>query len=131
MNKQLVNYKAKKEKIEDYQCLVLYPDREVLLGLPICAIDFGRYYENPVLYGDYKGIPTVYEASEVIEILKKLKTFHLKNNNGNLTEVNEKEADIHVKLPIDTRVDQLGYDNGQLYWAKPVEGKGTTEDGNN
>lgn len=129
--KQLINYKLRPEKLEEFPYVTLLTDREVLIGLPICAMDFGRTYQKPVLYGDQGGIPTVYEEAEVKTFIAQLKVFHLKNNQGKLTEVDEIDADLHVRLPKDTKVDQLGYDNGQLYWAKPVEGKGTTEDGNN
>lgn len=121
--KQLINYKLKQERVEGHPHVTLLTDREVLIGLPICAIEFGQVYQSPVIYGDHKGIPTVYEEAEVREFLSKVRTFHLKNNQGKLTEVSEAEADIHIKLPHDTKVDQLGYQDGQVYWAKPVEDK--------
>lgn len=120
--KQLINYKPKQEKLEEFPYVLLLLDREVFIDLPICVVEFGRIYDRPVLYGDHKGIPTVYEAEEVKTILARLKVFHLKNDQGKLYEVDEKEADIHVRLPIDTKVDELGYDNGQVFWAKPVKG---------
>lgn len=120
--KQLINYKAKKEKLEEYPYVELFTDREVFVELPICVIDFGRYYEKPVLYGNYNGIPTVYEEEEVRAHLKTLKVFHLKNNKGKLTEVDAEDADISIRLPKDTDVNQLVYDNGQVFLAKPIEG---------
>src|SRR5690554_3269797 len=128
--KQLINYKVKQERIEEFPHITILYDREVLVDLPICAIDFGRVYEKPVLYGNHKGIPTVYEEAEVKTQLAKLKVFHLKNNQGKLTEVKEEEADVHIRLPKDTDVDQLVFDNGQVFWAKPVEEKGGVDDGN-
>jgi len=129
--KQLINYKVKAERLAEYPYVTLLVDREVLLGIPVCAIDFGREYQKPVLYGDQNGIPTVYEESEVKTIIAQLKVFHLKNDQGKLTEVDEIDADLHVRLPKDTKVDQLVYDNGQLYWAKPVEENEDTQHGDN
>ena len=120
--KQLINYKQKQEKLEEFPFVSLLLDREVFMDLPICAVDFDRTYDKPVLYGNHKGIPTVYEAEEVKTYLARLKVFHLKNDQGKLSEVDEKESHIHVRLPVDTKVDELGYDDGQVFWAKPVKG---------
>ncbi|MDR4968356.1 MAG: hypothetical protein RG740_01925 [Acholeplasmataceae bacterium] len=129
--KILMNFKEKKERVEEFSHVSLLVDREVFVDLPICAVDFGRHYDKPVLYGNYNGIPTVYEEAEVIKHLETLKVFHLKNDKGKLTEVSKEDADISIRLPKDTNVDQLVYDNGQVFWAKPVEGKEAETDGNN
>ena len=130
--KQLINYKPTNEKMDEFPYVKLLLDREVFVDLPICVVDFGRHYNKPVLYGNYQGIPTVYEEKEVIQLLGRLKTFHLKNENGKLTEVEEAEADVHIKLPKDTNVDQLVFDNGQVFWAKPIKKETEVkEDGSN
>lgn len=129
--KQLINFKPKKEHLEEFPYVDLLIDREVFVELPLCVIDFGRHYEKPVLYGNLKGIPTVYEEAEVKTQLATLKVFYLKNNRGKLTEVKEEEADVKIRLPKDTNVDELVYDNGQVFWAKPVDENGGVDNGNN
>lgn len=119
--KILNNFKPTKETIEGYLVVELFDKGGIFIDLPICAVDFGRHYERPVLYGEYKGIPTVYEEVEVRERLKALKLFHLKNSKGKLTEVPEAEADIHIRLPKDTNVDELVFENGEIFWAKPID----------
>lgn len=125
--KQLVNYKTKKDKLEEFPFVELFTDREVFADLPICLVDFSREYDKPVLYGNHKGVPTIYEAVEVQQQLAKLKVFHFKEDQGKLTEVAPEEATIKARLPKDTKVDELIYDNGQIVWAKPV-GQQTKEE---
>lgn len=120
----------KQERLEEFPYITILYDREVFVDLPICVIDFGRVYEKPVLYGNYKGIPTVYEEAEVKTQLANLKVFYLKNKQGKLTEVREEEADLKIRLPKDTNVDELVYDNGQVFWAKPINEKGEKENDN-
>ena len=128
--KQIINFKRKQGGIEEFPYVTLLIDREVFLELPICAIEFGVDYIKPVLYGDHNGVPTVYEHDAVVELLSKLKIFYLKNDQGKLTEVSKGEADVTIRLPKDTNVDQLVYDRGQIFLAKPINEE-VTENGIN
>lgn len=132
--KVLKNYKPKKEMLEEFPYAKLIDSEDVLVDLPICAAEFGKEYKKPVVYGNYKGIPTIYEEEEVILQLEKLKLFHFTEDKGKLTEVEPEKATIKVRLPIDTKVDELVFDNGQIFWAKPVDDKpveGVEAHGNN
>lgn len=124
--KVLKNFKPTNEAIkptdyESFPVVKIIDSEDVLMDLPIAALEFGKSYLKPVVYGNYKGIPTVYEESEVKQHLARLKLFHFAEDQGKLTEVLPDEAKIHVRLPKDTIVDQLIYQDGQIIWAKPVK----------
>lgn len=119
--KILLNYKPLENTYEGYSYVQLLDNSVVFAELPICVGEFGIRYKKPVLYGDFKGIPTVYEEEEVKQFLANLKLFHLKVEENRLKEVDEAEADIHIRLPKDTPVDQLIYDKGEVIWAKPIK----------
>lgn len=119
--KILVNFKQLKKGIEEFPFVEILDKGDVFIDLPIAVAEFGKDYERPVLYGQYKGIPTIHEAEDVVEILKQLKVFHFKNDNGRLIEVDENEADISARLPIDTDISQLAFQDGQIYLVKNIE----------
>lgn len=119
--KVLLNFKPLEQSYEGFPRVQLLDNSVVFAELPICIGEFGKRYEKPVLYGDFKGIPTVYEESEVKKILSNLKVFHLKIKENRLEEVDEAEADLHIRLPKDTPIDQLLYDKGEIIWAKPLD----------
>ena len=119
--KILLNFKPLEQNYEGFPYVQLLDNSVVFAELPICVGEFGKRYEKPVLYGDFKGIPTVYEESEVKKILSNLKVFHLKIKENRLEEVDEAEADLHIRLPKDTPIDQLLYDKGEIIWAKPLD----------
>jgi len=121
MMKILLNYKPLEDTYEGYPYVQLLDNSVVFVELPICVGEFGKRYKKPVLYGNFKGIPTVYEEAEVKQFLADLKLFHLKVEENQLKEVDEAEADIHIRLPKDTPVDQLIYDKGEIIWAKPIK----------
>lgn len=118
--KVLLNFKPLEQTYEGFPYVQLLDNSVVFAELPICVGEFGKRYEKPVLYGDFKGIPTVYEESEVKKILSNLKVFHLKIKENRLEEVDEAEADLHIRLPKDTPIDQLFYDKGEIIWAKSL-----------
>lgn len=119
--KVFLNFKPLEQTYEGFPRVQLLDNTVVFAELPICIGEFGKRYEKPVLYGDFKGIPTVYEESEVKKILSNLKIFHLKIKENRLEEVDEAEADLHIRLPKDTPIDQLLYDKGEIIWAKPLD----------
>ena len=124
--KVLKNFKPTNESIkpsdyESYPIVKILDSEDVLMDLPMAALEFGRVYNKPVLYGNYKGVMTVYDELEVKQQLARLKLFHFTEDQGRLVEVSPEEAKIHVRLPNDTVVDQLIYRDGQIIWAKPVK----------
>lgn len=128
--KQLINYKPLKEKLEEYPYVKIMPNTEVLLDLPMAVIDFGTDYDKPVLFGSYKGIPMIFDEHVVKESLSKMRLFYLRVDGEKLHEVPEAEADLKMRLPIETKIDELIYKDGQLVWAKPVVEKEGVTDGN-
>jgi len=128
--KQIINYKPTKETIEEFPYVKIMPNSDVFIDLPMAAIEFGVDYKEPVLFGNYKGIPAIYEANIVKAQLKKMRLFHLKIDGEKLHEVDEKESNLKIRLPLETIVEQLIYRNGQVIWAKPVkESKEGVENG--
>lgn len=128
--KKLINYEAKKETLDEFPYVEIMESKHVFVDLPIAVVDFGKTYDKPILYGSYKGIPCIYEESEVKQHLARLKVFHFTEDKGKLTEVEPEKATIKVRLPKDTKVDQLIYKDGQIVWAKPVA-EGAEASGNN
>lgn len=136
--KVLKNIKPTQETIkpteyESFPVVKILDGEDVFVELPLAALDFGKTYVRPVLYGNHNGIPTVYEELEVKQHLARLKLFHFTEENGKLTEVEAEKATIHVRLPSDTIAEQLIYKNGRIVWAKPVEQpqEGVEDNGNN
>jgi hypothetical protein len=119
--KKLINYEPKKETLEEFPYVEIMEQKHVFADLPLAVVDFGKTYSKPVLYGNYRGVPTIYDESEVKQHLAKLKLFHFAEDQGKLTEVEADKATIHVRLPKETIVDQLIFKDGQIIWAKPVE----------
>lgn len=121
MSKVLKNYKPRKELLlGEFPYVKIIDQEDVFLDLPLAAIDFGKEYQKPVLYGNHKGIPTIHEEEEVKRILANLKKYYFTEDKGRLFEVDPKEATIKAWLPKETPVDQLIFDNGQIIWAKPI-----------
>ncbi len=119
--KKLINYEPKKETLEEFPYVEIMEQKHVFADLPLAVVDFGKTYSKPVLYGNYRGVPTIYDESEVKQHLAKLKLFHFAEDQGKLTEVEAEKATMHVRLPKETIVDQLIFKDGQIIWAKPVE----------
>ena len=54
--KQLINYKLTNNKVEEYVEIKLLTDREVLVDIPICLIEFGKVYDKAyITYGTKDG----------------------------------------------------------------------------
>ena len=120
--KILKNYKKTGKKIEEFDIIKIMDTQEdVFADLPVVAISFGVNYKEPVLFGDYRGIPTVFEKEELMEVLKTTEIKYFKVNEDKLIEVIKEEAEMNLRLPKGTNTDQLIIDNGQIVWAKPIE----------
>lgn len=122
MSKILVNYSPTKENMEGFPVVKISRNEEVYVDNPMAAVELGQEYNRPVLYGDYKGVPTILEAAEVASILSELKKFYLKIKNkvtGTLEEVDEKDSQIIAWLPKDTKVEGLILKNGRIARIQP------------
>lgn len=117
--KVLKNYKPLRQinNIE-YLPIRILTEEDIFCDLPICATEFGVIYDKPVLYGDYKGVLTVCEEKDVLQSIKNLKLFHLKDISGQIKEVPSSEADVHIRLPKTTLVKDLVIKDGQVLLAK-------------
>lgn len=117
--KQLINYKLTKNKVEEYVEVELLIDREVLVDISICLIDFGKVYDKAyVVYGT-KDVAVALSQQELDKLLETTKIFKFKIKDSQVIET-KGTPDIEVRLPKDTKVDELIYENGQLLWAKPL-----------
>ena len=119
MAKQIINFKPTGQKTnEGWDKINLLLDREVFLDLPLCIIDWGVNYKEPILVGAAQNMPLVFEAEEVRSRLKesekedkkiKLKTFHLSSVDGKLQEVESSKASWSGELPEDTDLEELSF----------------------
>lgn len=122
--KTIVNYKPTKEKIEEFQVVQILEGADVFADLPLAVAEFGRLYAKPVLFGDYKGLPTIIDKEELEEHLKHLELHHFRIENEKLIKVDKEQSELSLRLPKGTSTDQLIMDRGQVVWAKPEEVKG-------
>lgn len=116
MAKQILNYKKGKNNEGNLMGVKLLLDREVMVDLPLCLVEFDEEYVDPVLFGAYKGIPIVHERQQVLNhINETMRNFYIKEDKkGNLKEVEEAEADYTFLLPKETDVSELYVEEGQL-----------------
>lgn len=133
MNFVLKNYKPTKIKHEELVEIKIREDDEVFVGLPIVAVGYLQEFENPVVFGDYNGVPMVREAKEV---LGRTKLFHFKEGTEDeetktmgVVETTKEEAKWSFRLPNDTPVEELIIIDNQIFLAEKVE-KGEENNGN-
>lgn len=120
--KVLINYKPTKEKIEEFQIVRVVSNSDVFADLPIAVADFGREYDTPVIFGNYKGLPLMIEKEELLKQLENLELHHFRLEEEKLIKVAKEESEISVRLPKGTNTDQLIMDQGHIVWAKREEG---------
>jgi hypothetical protein len=121
MQKVLKNYKQRGGKLEEYPLIKILDYEDVFADLPLCVAEFGVVYVNPVLVDNQ-----VMEYDYVAKKLAELKMFHLfKDDSGSLREVPEGEANLHIRLPKETDLSELHYENGRVVkLAKEVTNNG-------
>lgn len=117
--KQLINYKLTSNKVEDYVEVKLLLDREVLVDIPICLIEFGRVYDKAYIPQKANEFVMALSQKELDDLLLKTKIFKFKIKDNTVVET-KGTPDIEARLPLNTKVDELIYENGQLLWAKPL-----------
>lgn len=126
-NHVIVNFKPTKEKAEELVLIKILDSEDVILELPLAVHPFGANFEFPTIFGNVNGVPLIQDAQEVLE---KTRMFHFKEGvfdeekkYSPISEVDVKEASIHVRLPKDTKVEELISMNGQIVWAQRAAAK--------
>lgn len=113
MPKILVNYTMNKDRtitIKDYGCI--FADK------PIAIAEFDYEYQNPTIQQGQYAFPFVVEMDDIIEQAK-LKEFRLKiNEDGSIIEASEEEHNLKIRLPHDTDLSELRFENNQLIKLK-------------
>lgn len=119
------NFKFTKEKIEEFNVVKILDSEDVILEMPLGVHEFNQTFEYPIVFGEFQGIAMIQEAETVME---RTKMFFLKNlkedeetKTVSVIECTEKEATTKVRLPRDTKVEELVLINGKVFWAQKVE----------
>lgn len=116
------NYKPTKTQHDELVQIKILEGEDVFIELPVAIAEFGREYEFPVVFGDYKGLPKIMDAMDVLEHTK---LFHFKEGAEDetktkpLLEVSKNEATISIRLPKDVNVEHLISLDGQILLAEP------------
>lgn len=111
----LKNFKLAEGKWEEFPFIKILPGEDIFVGLPICKMEFQAQFVRPVIVVRDNEIPTVVELEELKHKLTNTKRFFLvANEKGLLKEVDQKDSKLVIRLPIDTKIDELIYMNGQV-----------------
>lgn len=121
----LKNFKLKKgDSLQEFPGVKILQSEYVFTDVPICEIDL-EDEESDDLYlidlNQMRGIAKVVSKSKIQDILVKTKIFNLKsiasaepNAPAKLIEVPKEEAEISLRLPIETPIDMLFVMNGEV-----------------
>jgi len=115
--KVLKNYKKTGKFVdEDYPVVKILDSEDVFAELPLCVVEYNVFYKEPVLIVNPNKIPMVVEKAELLQKISKLKKFYFLVNpeTKEVKEVEKDEANFAQRLPKDTPVDQLVYENGEI-----------------
>jgi hypothetical protein len=111
----LKNFKVIDGGWEEFPFIKILPGEDVFVGLPVCKLPFGETFVKPTLFARDNEIPTVFELEDLQKKLAKTKRFFLLADEvGGLKEVDQKDAKLVIRLPIDTKIEELVYMNGQI-----------------
>jgi hypothetical protein len=111
----LKNFKLLEESWEEFPLVKILPGEDVFVSLPVCSIPFQAKFVQPALVVKQNQIPFAVELEELKKKLEGTKRFFLvSSEEGSLSEVDEKEAKIIVRLPSDTDITQLILKEGQI-----------------
>jgi hypothetical protein len=111
----LKNFKLLEESWEEFPLVKILPGEDVFVSLPVCSIPFQAKFVQPALVVKQNQIPFAVELEELKKKLEGTKRFFLvASEEGSLSEVDEKEAKIIVRLPSDTDITQLILKEGQI-----------------
>jgi hypothetical protein len=115
--KVLKNYKKTGEVLDgDFPFIKLTESEDVFAELPLCVVEYNTFYKEPVLFAQPNKMPMVVEKTALLEKLSKLKKFYFLVNEetGQVQEVEKEKANLAYRLPKDTPVDKLVYQNGEI-----------------
>lgn len=122
--KVLKNYKKTGDFIdEDYPVIKFNGSEDVFAELPICVAEYDTFYKEPVLLVLPNSIPQVIEKVDLLRRLSKLKKFYflVDEETGEVKEVEESKANLTYRLPKDTPVEKLMYQNGEIVMLEDQE----------
>ena len=125
MSKVLKNYKLTGNIIDDeFPLIKIKDDEDVYADLPICAAEYNTFYTEPALIIERSKIPVVIEKVELLKSLSKLKKFFflVDKKTGSLEEVDKDKADLSIRLPKDTPVEDLVYKDGEVLLIEKIKG---------
>lgn len=111
----LKNFKVVEGQWEEFPFIKILPGEDVFFGLPVCKMGFQAKFVQPVVVVRENELPTVFELEELKHKLANTKRFFLvADEKGKLTEVAQKDAKLAIRLPVDTKIEELVYMNGQV-----------------
>jgi hypothetical protein len=111
----LKNFKLIEGKWEEFPFIKILPGEDVFVGLPICKVEFQANLKEPVLVVREGDIPLAFELEELKKKLEGTKRFFLvADEKGVLKEVEQKDAKIVLRLPLDTKINELVFMDGQV-----------------
>lgn len=118
----LKNFKVLDGKWEEFPFIKILPGEDVFVGLPICKMEFQAQFKQPVLVVRQGDIPLAFELEELKKKLVDTKRFFLvADEKGVLTEVKPDDAKIVIRLPIDTKINELVFMDGQVLKQEVTE----------
>jgi hypothetical protein len=111
----LKNFKLAEGKWEEFPFIKILPGEDVFAGLPVCKMAFQAQFTQPVIVVRDGDIPLAFELEELKKKLEKTRRFFLvADEKGVLKEVEQKDAKIVLRLPLDTKINELVYIDGQV-----------------
>lgn len=111
----LKNFKVAEGQWEEFPFIKILPGEDIFVGLPICKVEFQATLTQPVLVMVENQVPTAVDLGVLKSKLAKTKRFFLvADEAGALKEVAQGDAKIVIRLPIDTKLEELVYMDGQV-----------------
>jgi hypothetical protein len=111
----LKNFKLTEGKWEEFPFIKILPGEDVFASLPVCKIPFQAQFIQPVVVVRENDIPLAIELEDLKKRLEKTKRFFfIADEKGALTEVEQKDAKVIIRLPIDTNINELVFMDGQV-----------------
>jgi hypothetical protein len=111
----LKNFKLLEEQWEEFPLIKILSGEDVFVDLPVCSVPFQAKFVQPALVVKQNQLPFAVELEELKAKLEGTKRFFLiAAEDGSLSEVEEKDAKVIVRLPSDTNIKELILKEGQI-----------------
>jgi hypothetical protein len=118
----LKNFKLADGQWEEFPFIKILPGEDVFVGLPVCKMPFQAQFVQPVVVIRENDIPLAIELEDLKKKLAGTKRFFLvADEKGTLTEVDQKDAKIAIRLPADTKISELVFMDGQVLKQEVTE----------